>query len=501
MIEAVGITKKFGLDADTFVVANDGVHLSVAEGEIHGIVGENGAGKSTLMKILYGMLTPDAGELRLRGKPVHFSSPLDALKAGIGMVHQHFMLVERLSVLENLILGAEPMKAGIFLSENEALVSLRALEKEVNAELRANVESRQLAVGQQQRLEILKLLYRKSDCLIFDEPTGVLTPQEGAAFLKLLIELKKKGKTVLLITHKLNEVLSVADRITVMRAGKSVVTVNAKDVDQRSLAQLMVGKDVRVFGTRLERLVHENQKQPLLRARKIEVRRSKSVEFEIFRGEILGVAGVEGNGQRELSELIWGRHPLKHGSLLFEENEIGRSDIPTRSALGISIVPEDRHRDGLILDMTLTDNFYLGRKPHYKNKVFMPFVELEKEVAAAIREFQIKAKNVSSLARHLSGGNQQKLVMARALAASPKLLIAVQPTRGVDMGAAELLHDELIKRRNAGMSILLVSCELDELLALSDRLIVMREGEISARFDDLSIDRESLKYKIGEAML
>jgi ABC-type uncharacterized transport system ATPase subunit len=494
-LEARRVTKRFDS-----VVANDQVSLSVREGEIHAVIGENGAGKSTLMKILYGMYSPDEGELFVRGKKVSFDSPLDALAAGIGMVHQHFMLIERMSVLENFILGAEPTHFGI-VDEPSARAELKKLMAEAHTELKSSAEVRALSVGQQQRLEILKLLYRKSDCLIFDEPTGVLTPQEVDQFLQSLRELKARGKTILLITHKLNEVIAVADTITVMRAGKSVATVAASNTSTTELARLLVGRDVRAFDERKAGQRKAPSSTPALKIENLAAERLKSISFQIFPGEILGIAGIEGNGQKELVEAISGTLPAEHGEIKLLEKNLSHLSVEKRKAAGLACIPEDRQRDGLILDFDLVENFYLGSKVHFENKVLVPTSEVQAEVQKAIQLFEIKASGPRAKARSLSGGNQQKVIVARELFGNPKMLIAAQPTRGVDIGAIERIHDELLRRRDEGMAILLVSSELDELLSLSDRILVMREGEISAEFKDMNEDRTRLRYQIGEAMI
>lgn len=493
-IAAHRLTKRFGA-----FVANDEVSLEIERGEIHGIVGENGAGKSTLMKMLYGMLTPDSGEIQINQKVVQFQSPLDALAAGIGMVHQHFMLVERMSVLENFILGAEPTNGGV-IDETRALKSFDQLMREANAVMSPKVEVRSLTVGQQQRLEILKLLYRKSDCLIFDEPTGVLTPQEVEKFLESLRQLRAQGKTILLITHKLNEVLAVCDRVTVMRAGKTITTTSTKGMTQKELARLLVGRDVRLLDQRMPRKSQEGHPVQL-RLRQVSTSRLKDVSLEISAGEILGLAGIEGNGQRDLAEVLMGLELKTSGDIHLEDAEISNWSIEKRKQQGLGFIPEDRHHQGLLLDFSLTENFYFGAQMHFQSKCFIPFRKLRSEISAAIRQFEIKASGPEALARSLSGGNQQKVVVARELYSKPKVLICSQPTRGVDIGAIERIHEEIIRQRDAGMAILLISSELDELLALSDRVIAIREGALSGEFKNLTGDWTPLRFQIGEAMI
>ena len=497
ILEAKGITKRFGE-----VVANERVHLSIQEGEIHAIIGENGAGKSTLMKILYGMISPDEGELLVRGKKVHFESPLDALSRGIGMVHQHFMLVERMTVLENFILGSEPTRLGI-IDEKSALQDLKNLMLEAHTELPNDLLVKFLSVGQQQRLEILKLLYRKSDILIFDEPTGVLTPQEVDQFLNSLRDLKARGKTILLITHKLNEVMAVADQITVMRAGKTISSLSAKSTDVKELATLLVGREVRAFDERKVKEVKKIEaKAPVLKVNSLSgSKKLKSVSFQIYPGEILGVAGIEGNGQRELVQLLSGVKSHHAGEIQFLNMAIDKWNVEKRKAAGLACIPEDRHQEGLILDFNLIENFYLGSRVHFDLPALLPFKEVQALVEKSIFDFEIKAKSPFSKARELSGGNQQKVIVARELFGRPQLLIAAQPTRGVDIGAIERIHDELLKRADGGMAILLISSELDEILSLSDRVMVMRNGEISAEFSNVATHGPELRYEIGRAMV
>jgi ABC-type uncharacterized transport system ATPase subunit len=493
-LEARKITKTFGRFR-----ANDEVNISIRKGEIHGVVGENGAGKSTLMKILYGMHRADSGELFILGNPVELKDPSHALKLGIGMVHQHFMLIQSMQVIENLILGAEPQR-GWWIDEEFALKEFEKLSKEIQSSLRVNAEVRNLTIGEQQSLEILKLLFRKSECLIFDEPTGVLTPQEVDRFLEILRRLKGFGKTIVLITHKLKEILSVADRITVMRAGKSVGEVEARNVTTSELARLMVGREVHVMQSRLARKLR-SRSGSLLECRNLSTDQLKNLSFEIQPGEILGVAGIEGNGQRDLAQVLWGLERLRSGQIRFEGQPVDGKSLRERKKLGISHIPEDRHSDALILDMNLLENLFLGAELHYKKNFVFPTSELHRDLAKDIERFDIKTQNLKSLARSLSGGNQQKLILARELRGMPKFLIAAQPTRGVDVGAIERIHAELIRQRDRGLAILLISSELDELLSLSDRIIVMREFQISACFENLDLDWTELRYQIGEAMI
>jgi len=495
-IEAKAITKDFGA-----VRANDQVNLSIEQGEIHGLVGENGAGKSTLMKVLYGMYQPDEGELFVKGKKVEFEGPHDALEAGIGMVHQHFMLVRRMNVLENLILGAEPTENKLgWINYKEAHKQLEKLKEDIHAHLFWKDKVKRLTVGQEQRLEIIKLLYRRSDCLIFDEPTGVLTPQEVDAFLKSLFKLKQQGKTIILITHKLSEVMEVCDRITVMRQGRSIETVQKKDIDIKTLAHMLVGRDVDVLEERVARK-EGGEREVVVEVKGLSRKRLKPVSFTIKKGEILGVAGVAGNGQSELADALWGSEEIDSGSIKINGKSIESLSVEKRKALGLSHIPEDRHRNGMILEMSLVENFYLGSSGHFGKKRIIPRRQIHSDLKKAIDSFEIQCTGPLAKAGSLSGGNQQKVIIARELISKPVFLIAAQPTRGVDIGAIERVHRELIRMRDQGMSILLISCELDELLALSDRLIVLRGGEISKSFDDLSGDWTQLRYQIGEAML
>ncbi len=493
-IEGRNLTKRFGER-----VANHSVSISIKQGEIHGIVGENGAGKSTLMKMLYGMLHPDSGEVLVKGSVVHLSSPETALKLGIGMVHQHFMLVEALTVLENLILGDEPSQMGI-IHEKKALQEFTHLISELDVSMKPDLKVQNLSVGLQQRLEILKLLFRKSDCLIFDEPTGVLAPQEVDRFLDLLLRLKTAGKTIILITHKLNEVKKVCDRVTVMRAGKKIETVETKSIDILGLTRLMVGHEISGLAERRgrQRLV---KRKPLLKAENISAGKIKNLSFEIHSGEILGVAGIEGNGQKELAEILWGIRKIESGNLYFQDQKINDFSILSRKGLGLSYIPEDRHRNAGILDLSLIENFYLGSDNMFPSSLVFPRKKLADALEASARDFEIKMISPDQPLKYLSGGNQQKIVLARELFSQPKLLIASQPTRGVDIGAIDRIHRELMARRDSGLSILLISCEFDELLALSDRVLVMRDYEFVSTQDDLDQDWEQLRYKIGEAMI
>lgn len=489
------ISKRFGP-----LVVNDQIDLIVSTGEIHGIVGENGAGKSTLMKILYGMHRPDSGVISVKGERAQFRSPSDALARGIGMVHQHFMLVDRMAAWENLALGAEPVRWGK-IRKRDVHADFNHLASEIQATLKSETEVSDLSVGQQQSLEILKLLYRKSECLIFDEPTGVLTPQEVDRFLQILRRLKAAGKTIVLISHKLNEILSVCDRVTVLRAGKKIETVNATDVSPQQLARLMVGRDVKVMDECLPR-TSVPKARTLIRCNNLSTKRLRNLNFEIRESEVVGVAGIEGNGQKDLAETLWGLGSENvRGELEFDGRDVRGLSVRARKELGFSYIPEDRHSDGLVLNFNLLENFYLGNEGFYGNSSIFPRARIEGDLRRAIKDFEIKASRLESPISSLSGGNQQKIIFARELLSKPKFLICAQPTRGVDVGAIERIHRELIERRNQGLSILLFSSELNELLALSDRILVMRDFSIVEEFKTLGRDWSDTRYKIGEAMI
>ncbi|HSE26244.1 MAG TPA: ABC transporter ATP-binding protein [Pyrinomonadaceae bacterium] len=486
MLELKNITKRFG-----DVVANDRVNIVVKRGTIHAIVGENGAGKSTAMRIAYGFYTPDSGEIIVDGKVRDIRSPHDAIALGIGMVHQHFMLVEPMTVAENIVLGAEPGSA-FAMDLKSAADQIRHLSEEFKLAVNPNAIVEHLSVGQQQRVELLKALYRHAKLLILDEPTAVLTPLEVEEFFVILRRMREQGKTVIIITHKLSEVLAISDEVTVMRDGKVVGEVQTKDTNAADLARMMVGREV------LLRVDKPDARpgDPELVVEKLTVttpdgtKRVNDVSFNVRRGEIVGIAGVEGNGQTELIEALAGLTSGQlSGQMLFEGKEIGVLGARSRRELGIAHIPEDRHRRGLILDFDLAENSILG--VHYRppiasataGGVFLDEHAIDQRCNEIIKAFDVRPPNALLSARSLSGGNQQKLIIGREFRVDPKLLLVSQPTRGVDIGAIEFIHRKLVELRDAGCAILLVSAELEEVTSLSDRLLIIHQGRIVGEVD------------------
>jgi ABC-type uncharacterized transport system ATPase subunit len=482
MLQLRNITKRFG-----GVLANDHVNIMVEPGTIHAIVGENGAGKSTAMRVAYGFYTADSGEIVVNGEPRRIQRPLDAIALGIGMVHQHFMLVDTMTVAENIVLGAE---AGTPFSLDiaDAAARIRGLSERFRLSVDPHALVDTLSVGQQQRVELLKALYRNAELLILDEPTAVLTPQEVEEFFVVLRGMREQGKTIVIITHKLAEVLAISDDVTVMRDGRVVGGVKTRDTSAPELARMMVGRDVLLR-------VEKPPAKPgaiALSVRDLTVgpgssRILKGVTFDVRAGEIVGIAGVEGNGQRELIEAIAG---LVNPSLVSGEMTLGGSsliglDARTRRERGIAHIPEDRHRRGLLLDFGLDENAILG--VHYRPPVTSGVMVNEREVrrrtADIIDRFDVRPPNPALPARALSGGNQQKLIIGRELELAPRLLLVAQPTRGVDIGAIEFIHRKLVALRDAGCAVLLVSAELDEVMSLSDRLLVIHDGRIAGEVD------------------
>jgi simple sugar transport system ATP-binding protein len=495
MIELRNITKRFGE-----VLANDHVSFKVAPGTIHAIVGENGAGKSTAMRIAYGFYTADSGEILINGEVREIRTPHDAIALGIGMVHQHFMLVEPMTVAENIVLGAEPGNAAS-LDLKTAAAEIRKVSDEFKLAVDPHATIETLSVGQQQRVELLKALYRHAQLLILDEPTAVLTPQEVEEFFAILRRMREQGKTIIIITHKLSEVLAISDNVTVMRDGKVVGDVKTSETNAAELARLMVGRDV------LLRVEKPDAKPgaPVLAVNKLSItgrdgtRRLNGVSFEIRAGEIVGIAGVEGNGQTELIEALAGLIPGSHisGTINFEGNDVTNADARRRKELGIAHVPEDRHRRGLLLDSSLAENTILGvhyRKPAVAGigDIMLDEKGIRKRTEQVIRDFDVRPPNPALPARALSGGNQQKLIIGREFELPPKLLLVSQPTRGVDIGAIEFIHRKIVALRDAGCAVLLVSAELEEVTALSDRLLVIHTGEIVGEVDPKTVTNEEI---------
>ena len=492
-IEMLGITKRF-----PGIIANDNISLQLKKGEIHALLGENGAGKSTLMSVLFGLYQAEQGEIRKDGKPVEIRDPNDANALGIGMVHQHFKLVECFSVLDNIILGVEPNTLG-FLKKSEARKKVTALSEKYGLFIDPDAIIENITVGMQQRTEILKMLYRDNDILIFDEPTAVLTPQEIDELMQIMKNLAKEGKSILFISHKLNEIMSVADRCTVLRKGKYVGTVSIKDTSKEELSRMMVGRNV-------EFEVHKEPAQPKepilcvqgltmhsLGNKKESVR---NVSFEARAGEIVCIAGIDGNGQTELVYGLTGLEKAKSGKITLNGTDITNASIRRRSKLHMSHIPEDRHKHGLVLDYTLAENLVLQRyyEPQFCSHAgFLKRKNITEYAQRLIDSFDIRSgQGPITKARSMSGGNKQKAIVARELDRAPSLLIAVQPTRGLDVGAIEFIHKELVAQRDAGKAVLLVSLELDEVLSVSDRILVMYEGEIVGELDPKTTTPEEL---------
>jgi simple sugar transport system ATP-binding protein len=478
VLEMRGIVKEF-----PGIVANDRVDLDLRRGEVHALLGENGAGKSTLMNILYGLYRPDGGEILLNGKQVVFHSPGDAIRAGIGMVHQHFMLIPVMTVAENIVLAIEPTAAGVLLDYGEADKRVQELASQFGFAIDPEARIQDITVGQQQRVEILKALYRRADVLILDEPTAVLTPQEATELFGILRSLKREGMSIIFISHKLNEVLEIADRITVLRRGKIIDTVPREGATEEALARMMVGREVLL---RVEK-PPARPAEVALDVRDLHVvddrgtDKVRGVTFQVRSGEIVGIAGVDGNGQTELIDAIAGLRRPAGGSIKIGDTELS-STANAREALdaGLGHIPEDRQRRGLVLDFTLAENVALhdyGEAPDSRFGWLFPGRLIER-AARLIREFDVRGGGPRTKGAALSGGNQQKLVAAREIDRDPTILIAAQPTRGLDVGAIEYLHRRLVEERDQGRAILLISLELEEILSLSDRILVMYEGEI-----------------------
>ncbi|MFN8670993.1 MAG: ABC transporter ATP-binding protein [Candidatus Sericytochromatia bacterium] len=476
LIELKNIVKRFGK-----VVANNNINLAVKKGEVHAIVGENGAGKSTLMKILYGLYQPDEGQIFLNGKEVLKNSPKNAVKAGIGMVHQHFMLIPPMTVAENVILGMETTK-GAFVDIDEAVKRIKKLSDDFNLNIDPTKKIEDLSVGENQRVEIIKVLYRGAEILILDEPTAVLTPKEVEDFFKVIKNLVSQGKTVIIITHKLDEIMKISDRLTVIKHGETIRTVNTSDTNPQKIAEMMVGREV------LLRVEKEEVKvgDVVLKVENLSVEKNadilalNNVSLEIRQGEILGIAGVEGNGQTELIEAIMGLNTekIKSGKVYLAGEDVSALTTKQRLDKGFSHVPEDRHKRGLVLDYSIRDNMILGQQHDFTANGFLENDKIDAHAEKMIKEFDIRPPHKEVLSGGMSGGNQQKIIIAREFFRKFKFLISAQPTRGVDIGAIEFIHKQIIKARGENKAILLVSAELSEILSLSDKVAVLYKGKI-----------------------
>ncbi|WP_284642963.1 ABC transporter ATP-binding protein [Paenibacillus silviterrae] len=496
VIEMLEIRKEF-----PGIVANDDITLCLRQGEIHALLGENGAGKSTLMSILFGMYQPDRGMIRVRGKEVRIANPNVAGELGIGMVHQHFKLVENFTVAENIVLGMETRK-GVMLDVRTAAKRIEELSKRYGLNVDPYAKIEDISVGMQQRVEILKMLYRDAEVLIFDEPTAVLTPQEIEDLQEIMMGLIAEGKSIILITHKLKEIKAVADRCTVIRRGRTIGTVDVTGTDQAKMAEMMVGREVTFKVQKKESVPTRSvlQVETLVVNNNKKVQALKGVSLEVRAGEIVGIAGVDGNGQTELIEAITGLRRAESGSVKLNGRDITGLTIRERIAGGIGHIPEDRQKRGLVLDYTLEENMILEvyHQEPYAKRGLLNWRAIREHAERIIRSFDVRSgTGAVSEVRSLSGGNQQKAIIGREMELDPDLLIAVQPTRGLDVGSIEYIHKRLIEHRDKGKAVLLVSLELDEVLNLSDRIAVMNNGEIVGVVEAAKTDEQELGLLIA----
>jgi simple sugar transport system ATP-binding protein len=491
ILELRDITKQF-----PGVLANDHLNLTLEQGEIHTLLGENGAGKTTLMNILYGLYKQDSGQILVRGQEVDMRSPSDAIAAGIGMVHQHFMLIPVFTVTENIILGQETLTNGVFLDRKAASARIRQISEQFGLSVDPEAYIKDLPVGVQQRVEILKLLYREADILILDEPTAVLTPQEADDLFEILHSLVNRGKSIIFISHKLREVLEISDRITVIRRGKVVGETTPAHADRRKLAEMMVGRQVQLEQEKNPPKVGE----PMLKVENLLVLDDRhqvavdGVSFEVRAGEVLGIAGVQGNGQTELVEALTGLRSPQGGSVFIENTEITHASPRQITELGVAHIPEDRQQDGLILSFPVADNLVMNTyyQPPFTQGVVLKENVIRENAVNLIETFDIRTPSALTPTGSLSGGNQQKVIVARELSRPIKLLIASQPTRGLDVGSEEYIHRRILEKRAEGCAVLLVSAELDEIIELADRIAIMFRGKIVDTLPSAQATKESL---------
>ena len=492
IIEMLNITKDF-----PGIRANDNITLQLRKGEIHALLGENGAGKSTLMSILFGLYQPTSGVIKKNGQEVKINTPNDANDLNIGMVHQHFKLVECFSVLDNIILGVEPTR-GLFLEKKKAREKVLELSNKYGLKVDPDALVSDITVGMQQRTEILKMLYRDNEVLIFDEPTAVLTPQEIEELMKIMKSLAKEGKSILFITHKLNEIMEVADRCTIIRKGKYIGTVDIKDTTKEELSRMMVGRNVSFSVDKKPSTPGET----VLKVEHMTVPSKshsnnavKDVSFNVRRGEIVCIAGIDGNGQSEFVQGLTGLENITGGTITFCGKDISHDSIRDRSKAGMSHIPEDRHKHGLVLDYSLEQNMVLQRywAPEFQNHGFIKSKAVRDHAVRLIEQYDVRSgQGPVTITRSMSGGNQQKAIIAREIDKAPELLVAVQPTRGLDVGAIEYIHKQLVAQRDSGKAVLLVSLELDEVMDVSDRILVMYEGELVGQLDPKKVTVEEL---------
>ena len=481
VLELRGITKRF-----PGIVANDSVDFDLRKGEVHALLGENGAGKSTLMNVLYGLYRPDEGEILINGKPAELGSPKASIENGVGMVHQHFMLIPVMTVAENIVLATEPVHNGVLLDYSAAEKRVREISTRFGLAVDPRALVQDITVGQQQRVEILKALYRGADILVLDEPTAVLTPQEAKELFAIVKSLTDQGKSIIFISHKLNEVAEIADRITVLRRGKKIETLPAAGATEEGLARLMVGREVLL---RVDKGV-STPAAPLLQVEGLTVvddrgiTKVKDVSLQVRGGEIVGIAGVDGNGQTELIDALTGLRRVNEGRVQVGDEDVTGENVKNSLDAGLGHIPEDRQRRGLVLDFSLAENIALHDYDHPPASRFgwLSPKRLVERAATLIDEFDVRGGGPQTVAAGLSGGNQQKVILAREIDRNPKVLIAAQPTRGLDVGAIEFVHRRLVEERDEGRGVLLVSLELEEILSLSDRILVIFEGRLVGEF-------------------